>query len=192
MAQSAIDLNDYRRKRALAGNRKVDGEISGAKPAKLPAFVKRQLATLVDGVPPANEWLHEIKLHGYRTLCRIGHRRVTLLTRRAQDWTERFKLVVAVAKRLPVSKAFLDGEIVALDDEGKSSFQRLQNLIKGSGASPPFYFVFGLLHVDGRDLRGAPLELRKELLEKLLEGIGRSGEKECLRYSPHWTGQGVP
>ncbi|HEX9146687.1 MAG TPA: DNA ligase D, partial [Candidatus Binatia bacterium] len=190
MAQSAIDLNAYRRKRALAGKKKADGEISGAKPAKLPAFVKPELATLVDAVPPANEWLHEIKLDGYRTLCRIDHGRVTLLTRRAQDWTERFKLVAAAAKRLPVSEAFLDGEIVALDEEGKSSFQRLQNLMKGSGASPPLYFVFDLLHVDGRDLRGAPLELRKELLEKLLEGTGRSGEKECLRYSPHWIGQG--
>jgi bifunctional non-homologous end joining protein LigD len=190
MAQSAIDLNAYRRKRALAGSKKVHGEIAGAKPAKLPAFVKPQLATLVDAVPPGNEWLHEIKLDGYRTLCRIDHGRVTLLTRRAQDWTERFKSIAAAAKRLPVGEAFLDGEVVALDEEGKSSFQRLQNFMKGSGASPLVYFAFDLLHIDGCDLKGAALETRKEMLQKLLESSGEPDGKDSLRYSPHWIGQG--
>ena len=189
MAQSATVLNANRRKRALAGSKKVNSEIAGAKAAQLPVFVKAQLATLVDTVPPGNEWLHEVKLDGYRILCRIDHGRVTLLTRTAQDWTERFKSVAAAAKRLPVAEAFLDGEVVALDEEGKSSFQRLQNFMKGSGASPLVYFAFDLLHVNGRDLRGAPLEARKELLQELLER-GAFDENDCLRFNPHWIGQG--
>lgn len=158
MPRSAIDLNAYRHKRGLAGSKKAEREIPGAKAAKLPSFVKPQLATLVDGVPPGNEWLHEIKLDGYRILCRIDHGRVTLLTRREQDWTERFKVLAAAAKRLPVEEALLDGEVVALDEEGKSNFQRLQNFMKRSGSSPLLYFAFDLLHFDGRNLRDTPLE----------------------------------
>ena len=186
MAQSATDLNAYRRKRALAGSKQAHGEIAAAAPAKLPGFIRPQLATLVDEVPPGKEWLHEVKLDGYRILCRIDHGSVALLTRREQDWTDRFKAVVSAAEKLPVTQAFLDGEIVALDEQGRSNFQRLQNVMKGSGASQLAYFAFDLLHLDGRDLRGAPLESRKRILEKLLPAEARG----ALRYSHHWIGEG--
>jgi bifunctional non-homologous end joining protein LigD len=186
MAQSAVDLNAYRRKRALAESKKEFGELAAAAPAQLPAFIRPQLATLVDEVPLGKEWLHEIKLDGYRILCRIDHGRVTLLTRREQDWTERFKSIAAAAKKLPVNEAFLDGEVVALDEQGRSNFQRLQNFMKGSEASSLIYFAFDLLHLNGRDLRGMPLESRKQLLEELLP----TDAEQAIRYSPHWTEQG--
>lgn len=185
MAHSATDLNAYRRKRAAAGSKKP-GEAAAGAPAKLPSFIRPQLAVLVDEVPRGKEWLHEVKLDGYRILCRVDHGRVALLTRREQDWTHRFKFIAAAAKKLPVAEAFLDGEVVALDEQGRSNFQRLQNFMKGSGASQLVYFAFDLLHLDGRDLRGAALESRKRILERLLPADATGS----LRYSHDWIGEG--
>src|SRR4029077_4005265 len=91
----------------------------------LPGWVAPQLATLVGAAPDGDEWVHEIKLDGYRVLARIERGRVRLLTRNRQDWTERFPAVAEAAATLPVKEALLDGEIVALDRSGVSSFQAL-------------------------------------------------------------------
>jgi len=77
-----------------------------------PAWVAPQLATLVSGPPPGDDWVHEIKLDGYRILLRIERGRVELLTRNRLDWTARFPTVAAAAAALPVKEALLDGEIV--------------------------------------------------------------------------------
>src|SRR5712692_11655565 len=92
----------------------------------LPAWVAPQLATLVSGPPPGDGWVHEIKLDGYRILLRIERGRVKLLTRNRQDWTTRFPAVAKAAAALPVKEALLEGEIVALDAAGVSSYQALQ------------------------------------------------------------------
>src|SRR5258705_11804396 len=89
----------------------------------LPAWVAPQLATLVSGPPPGDEWVHEIKLDGYRILLRIEGGRASLLTRNRQDWTARFPAVAEAAAALPVKEALLDGEMVALDRPGVSSFR---------------------------------------------------------------------
>ena len=89
----------------------------------LPGWVAPQLATLVGAAPDGADWVHEIKLDGYRVLARIERGRVRLLTRNRQDWTERFPAVAEAAAKLPVKEALLDGEIVALDRSGVSSFQ---------------------------------------------------------------------
>jgi bifunctional non-homologous end joining protein LigD len=167
-------------------NRAVLG--SGRK-AKLPPFYQPQLATLVDGVPQGNNWLHEIKFDGYRILCRIDGSRVSLLTREAHDWTARFRAIAEAAKGLPVRQAFLDGEIVALKEDGTSDFQLLQNALKQQASVNLVYFVFDLLYLDGQDLTGSPLVERKTILEKLFKGK-RTKASGLLRFSEHWIAQG--
>jgi bifunctional non-homologous end joining protein LigD len=153
-------------------------------------WIEPQLATLVTAVPAGSQWLHELKFDGYRLLCRIDHGRVSLLTRHAQDWTERFAAVVQAAKQLPASQALLDGEVVALEDDGTHSFQRLQNSLSGGDPSRLIYYVFDLVHLDGRDLGALPLIERKDLLKKLFSRGARKNAKAILRYSEHWIDQG--
>jgi bifunctional non-homologous end joining protein LigD len=151
----------------------------------LPGWAAPQLATLVGAAPDGDEWVHEIKLDGYRVLARIERGRVRLLTRNRQDWTERFPAVAEAAATLPGKEALLDGEIVALDRSGVSSFQALQQGAEGKGGWSLAYVAFDLLFLDGRDLRGQPLVERKKALARLLRG--RRGR---LRYSEHFDAPG--
>jgi len=164
--------------------------IAGAKKAKLPAFVQPQLATLVDSVPQGDEWLHEIKFDGYRILCRIDNKRAKFLTREAQDWTGRFGALVEAAQGLPLRQAFLDGEVVALEENGTTNFQLLQNSIKQNNTATLVYFVFDLLYLDGSDLTRSPLRERKKILEQILKPKRAKKAPNSLRYSEHWIGQG--
>jgi bifunctional non-homologous end joining protein LigD len=151
----------------------------------LPAWIAPQLATLVAAPPPGNDWVHEIKLDGYRILLRVARGRVRLLTRNRLDWTDRFASVAEAAAALAVKEALLDGEIVALDAAGVSSFQALQQAADlGTGRSL-VYVAFDLLFLDGRDLRPEPLLARKKELARLLKGR-RGG----LRYSEHFDAPG--
>jgi bifunctional non-homologous end joining protein LigD len=148
---------------------------------RLPAWVAPQLATLVSDPPPGDEWVHEIKLDGYRILLRIERGRVKLLTRNRQDWTARFPGVAEAAAALPVKEALLDGEIVVLDRAGVSSFQALQQADRLETGRTLVYVAFDLLFLDGLDLRPLPLVDRKARLARVLKG--RRGR---LRYSEHF------
>jgi bifunctional non-homologous end joining protein LigD len=149
----------------------------------LPAWVAPQLATLVSAPPVGDEWVHEVKLDGYRMLARIDRGRARLLTRNRQDWTDHFTSVAEAAAALPVKEALLDGEIVVFDAAGVSSFQAVQQAAESGRALT--YVAFDLLFVDGRDLRGEPLIARKKALARLLRGR-RGG----LRYSEHFDAPG--
>ena len=152
----------------------------------LPGFVSPQLATLVDAVPEGKNWLHEIKFDGYRILARVEKGNVALITRNQQDWTDRCGFLVAPLAKLSVTSALLDGEVVALNENGTSNFQLLQNSLSGQVHSPLVYYVFDLLHVDGAELTNAPLLTRKERLSALIKPAASSP----VRYSEHWIGDG--
>ena len=152
----------------------------------LPDFVSPQLATLVDAVPEGNNWLHEIKLDGYRILARIEKGNVALITRNQQDWTDRCGFLVAPLAKLPVTSALLDGEVVALNENGTSNFQLLQNSLSGQVHSRLVYYVFDLLHLDGAELTSAALLTRKERLTAVIKPASSSP----VRYSEHWIGDG--
>jgi len=164
--------------------------IAGARKSKLPAFVRPQLATLVDSVPQGDEWLHEIKFDGYRILCRIDEGRAKFLTREEQDWTRRFGSLVEAAQDLPAKEAFLDGEVVALEENGVTNFQLLQNSLKENNTAILVYFVFDLLYLDGWDLTRCPLRDRKKILERILKPKRAKKAPNSLRYSEHWISQG--
>lgn len=163
---------------------------SGSKgKTKLPGKISPELATLVDAAPDGDDWVHEIKLDGYRILARLDHGHVTLLTRNGHDWTEHMPTLRAALEELQVDTAILDGELVALDGRGISHFQTLQSSLKGENDSALVYYAFDLLHLNGEDLTSRSLLERKSLLR---ETLGRSEQAlgASVRFSAHVVGNG--
>jgi bifunctional non-homologous end joining protein LigD len=144
------------------------------------------LATLVTEPPAGDEWVHEVKLDGYRILARLDHGRARLVSRNGKDWTDEFPAVAAAVEGLDVRSALLDGEVAMVLPDGTTSFSAMQN--RGSQKEAALtYFVFDLLHLDGRDLTPLPLRERKEALR----GVLPRGRKGLLRYGDHVVGQGA-
>jgi bifunctional non-homologous end joining protein LigD len=160
---------------------KVKPAAKGA--GKMPPFRKPQLATLVDHVPSGANWMHEIKYDGYRTLVAVGGGKARTYTRTGLDWSERFAPIVHAAARLGAS-ALIDGEVVALDKDGRPSFQALQASLK-EGSGNLAYFAFDLLTLDGEDLTALPNLDRKERLKGLLIDT-----PDVIRFSDHVLGNG--
>lgn len=164
-------------KHSLRQDEQVEIDLSAAVQAPLPAKLEPQLATLAATLPTSGDWITEAKLDGYRILCRLEKGHVRLLTRRGHDWTTKFAGLAADLARLPLSTAWLDGEIAVLRD-GIPNFAALQDAIDGSSDRDIVYFVFDLMYLDGRDLRRVPLWARRALLANLLGGAG-----ERIRFS---------
>lgn len=132
------------------------------------AFVEPMLAQLVKR-PPAGDWQYEIKFDGFRALAIKEGDRVQLLSRNEKDFSERFPEVADSLRELKVATVVLDGEIVALDGQGRSSFQLLQARELGRSRPPIFFYAFDVLRWEDQDLTGEPLEERKKRLEQLLK-----------------------
>jgi bifunctional non-homologous end joining protein LigD len=142
-----------------------------------PAIVEPMMAKLVDK-PPRGDWIYEVKFDGYRALAIKHGERIRIRSRNGNDLTRTFPEIAQTLSRLDDESAILDGEIVALDDHGRPSFQALQNIDDPGFRAPVVYYVFDLLHVNGKDLRREPLLKRKKRLEKLV-----AGHTDGLRYS---------
>jgi bifunctional non-homologous end joining protein LigD len=126
------------------------------------------LATLADRVPTGPGWTYEIKFDGYRIIAYLhAGEGATLKTRRKQDYTERFAVVARELQRaLRTPDAVVDGEVCALDEQGRPSFSAMQQAKPGT---PLVYFVFDLLELEGQPLVDLPLSERRERLEGLLD-----------------------
>ena len=172
------------RVRRRAATRLDPSAAADARRGELPAKPLPQLATAVTRPPDGAGWLFEPKLDGYRVLCRIDDGKARVLTRRGNDWTTEFRAIADAARSLPCSTALVDGEAVVYDSHGVTSFQRLQNALKGDN-SQIVLVAFDLLHLDGYDLTRAPLVERKALLERLLESA-----PAAIRYGEHVTENG--
>jgi bifunctional non-homologous end joining protein LigD len=146
---------------------------------KAPAFQPPQLATLVDHVPTGPEWIHEVKYDGYRALIAIGGGTARAFTRTGLDWSEKFAPIVQAFAALDLPPCLIDGEVVALDAEGRPSFRILQEALKEQ-KSPLSYFAFDLLEEEGVDLTKFPNRDRKARLEALLKGVA-----EPIHYAEH-------
>jgi bifunctional non-homologous end joining protein LigD len=149
-----------RNSKALSPQSKVSARVGKVKP---------MLATLIDEPFNRENWLFEIKWDGYRAIAEIDDRGVALYSRNHKSFARQFSPLVKSLQSLrpPGHQAVLDGEIVVLDEQGKSSFQLLQNYAK-TGTGPLRYCVFDLLELDGRNLRAKPLTERKALLSEIL------------------------
>jgi bifunctional non-homologous end joining protein LigD len=166
---------------------------SKATAAKFPLDTEPQLATLAARVPAGADWAHEIKFDGYRILASVSGGKATLRSRRGNDWTERFAPAAAALSGLACRQAQLDGELVALDEKGRSDFQELQSALRTGDPGRLVYFAFDLLFLDGYDLRASPLLERKAALKKLLQASDKRGGKEFrarVRYADHVDGDG--
>lgn len=153
---------------------------------KLPEFIKPQLAQEATAPPSGAEWLHEIKLDGYRIQARKQGPHVQLFTRSGLDWTHRMKSVAEAIKMLSVQDAILDGEVVVLDEKGLSSFASLQASFEQNEKHPLTFFLFDLLHLNGHNTRDLPLKERKHLLHTILPD-----DNDGLRLSEDIAGDGA-
>jgi bifunctional non-homologous end joining protein LigD len=165
-------------------------DLSSAHAGALPFGVSPQLATRVDEAPRGESWVHEIKFDGYRLFARIDGRDVRLLSRNGKDWTQRFPALVSILAELDLGRVLLDGELVALQADGTSSFRQLQEALATKRASHLIYEVFDLLHLDGYDLTDVELIKRKQILRSLLasRGVDNRGR---VRYVHHFEGKGA-
>jgi bifunctional non-homologous end joining protein LigD len=142
----------------------------------MPERIEPCLALLQARVPAGPDWLFEVKWDGYRLAVHIDRQHVRIITRGGHDWTHRFPSIAAAGKQLGVNKAILDGEAVVLDERGRSDFGALQRSLGGRGgkraSTESILMVFDLLYLDGHDLTGSELTVRRHLLEDLIVAAG--------------------
>lgn len=134
-----------------------------------PELMSPQLATLATTPPAAGTWSYGIKFDGYRILARLQDGQARLFTRNGNDWTDKLKGLAGELERLPVGDAWLDGEVVVLDDKGVPSFNALQNAFDRSREQSVVYFVFDVMYLDDEDLRQQPQSARTAALHRLLD-----------------------
>src|SRR5687767_12968353 len=108
-------------------------------------------ARLMERPPGFGEWIYEIKHDGFRILALKNGSEVQLLSRNRKDLSHKFSEVVRDLKRVKAKTAIIDGEVVALEPTGKSSFQLLQAYDIGEERPPIVFYAFDLLELDGRD-----------------------------------------
>lgn len=166
-------------------------DIDEARRASMPQKLSPMLATLTDDAFSDPNWLFEIKWDGVRALAWIADGKYKLRARSGNDITAQYPELAPLANGVIGGQAILDGEIVALDEQGYSSFERLQDRMHVRHPSanlvakiPVVYQVFDLPYSDGYDLRDAPLLPRKQLLQRFLR------TSPTLRYCDHVIGQG--
>lgn len=166
---------------------KVKGERRSAAPAMAATRSKRfrshgvttssvehlpfELATLVDTVPLDGEWIYEVKYDGYRIQAHVNGKKISLVSRNGKDYTPKFPEIVESLTALKGGPFVLDGEIVARDGEGNSSFQLLQNSLTNKEDIVTQFFVFDILKRGKNDLRRLPLKERRATLYKVLEAL---------------------
>jgi bifunctional non-homologous end joining protein LigD len=180
-------------------------DLSLARPAALPDFVKPMLATLTDGAFDDPDWLYEIKWDGYRVESVVHPKGVRLWTRNRIDAATYFPDLAGPSDWIDAREAVVDGEVVALDPEGRPDFSLLQDRtgLRGLEAAtgrrsadgphlsaderkaiPLAYMVFDLLHFDGSSLVDVPLEERKRLLRRVIR------PHPLVQYAAHVVGEG--
>ena len=128
-----------------------------------PTRIKPQLAKLVEKAPDGPDWLHEIKLDGYRMHARLDAGTVQILTRRGNDWTDKYPAITKAIAGLPARNAYLDGELCGVLPDGKTAFNLIQNATD-TGEGSLVFFLFDLLFLDGENLTALPLVERRQNL----------------------------
>jgi len=152
-----------------------------ATPARLPDFVEPMKAKLVESMPKGDS-IYEIKFDGYRAIALRGGSETRLLSRNQKDLGGKFPEVKDSIAALDLQDLIIDGEIVALDEKGRSSFQLLQGFDMGQERPPIVFYAFDLLQLNGKNFQNLPIEERKTRLEELLKK-----PPGVLRYSVSFT-----
>ena len=156
--------------------KRIDSQLESLARAKA-AFIEPMLLLRTETLPEGAAWLCELKLDGYLALAIKTRAEVQLRSRNDNDFSLRYPAIVKALASLP-DETVIDGEVVAVDESGRPSFNILQNY--GSSKAPILYYVFDVLVLGGRDVTGLPLSARREVLERrILPMLG-----EPVRYSP--------
>jgi DNA ligase D-like protein (predicted ligase) len=153
-------------------------------PSLLPSWIPPQLCQPVENAPSGPQWLHEIKLDGFRMAARINNGRAQLLTRTGLDWTEKYPSAIAALASVKARTAYLDGELCDVDDSGLPSFAHTQAATDGERGVRLVYYAFDLLHLDGRNVSAMPPIERKALLGPLI------ADAPGVQFNGHETGDG--
>jgi bifunctional non-homologous end joining protein LigD len=192
-AKSSDDKEEHTERQGAEGAGPRDRLVSlkGAEKRAMPRVVRPMLATLVDEPFDDPEWFYELKFDGYRAVAFVEDGKVRLVSRNQNEFTSAYPELAVIAKSISAKQAILDGEICALDPQGRSSFSLMQQRtgLSGEGGRrirnsrpdiPIVYYVFDVLYVDGYSLFRVNLEERKELLRELLKS------SDLARYSEHF------
>ncbi|HET6176152.1 MAG TPA: non-homologous end-joining DNA ligase [Candidatus Sulfotelmatobacter sp.] len=159
----------------------------------MPTTIHPMLAESIDDAFDGADWLFEIKWDGYRAIAFIENGKVRLVSRNQHDLTPRYPELADLPRFIKAKNAILDGEVVALDEDGKASFSLMQQRTgfrpggrRGAANAdvPVLYYAFDLLYLDGYDWRRVPLDERKRKLASLLVA------GDSVRYSDHYEKQG--
>ncbi|RZA34321.1 MAG: DNA ligase D [Lysobacteraceae bacterium] len=152
----------------------------GVSKAALPEAFSPELATLVDAPPSDPEnWVFEVKFDGYRMLARVENGAVRLVTRNANDWTDKLAPLQKELERIGLPDGWYDGEIVVHDENGKPNFGLLQLAFDGVRTADIVYFLFDAPYCNGYDLRDVPLVERRAALEQIL----KKAKSDKVRFS---------
>jgi len=180
--------------KSSAIERSLAKEIPGAVRKAMPTAIYPMLATAIEKPFDNPDWLFEIKWDGYRAVAFIDNGRIRFVSRNQNDLTGQYPELGTLPQFIKARRAIIDGEIVALDDEGRPSFSLMQqrtgfrpgkSRLPGRQGVPVIYYAFDLLYLDDFDLRGVPLERRKRLLE---ERITKGG---VVQFSDHYAEKGI-
>jgi DNA ligase D-like protein (predicted ligase) len=143
-------------------------------------FVEPMLLLPASALPEAAGWSYELKLDGYRALAIKTEGKIQLRSRNNKDFNRKYPGVVNALRALP-DETVIDGEIIALDQSGRPSFNALQNF--GSSAVPIFYYIFDLLVLKGQNLMSEPLSQRRDLLRRYIVRKVKDPIRECPELS---------
>jgi bifunctional non-homologous end joining protein LigD len=160
-----------------------EADVAATAPVPPLAVFVPQLATLERELPPPGPWGYEIKLDGYRAIASRDGEAVRIVSRNQKDWSARFPEIESALKELAVDNAVFDGEICAIDDQGRTRFEALQDALSRDATAQLVYFIFDLLFIDGIDVRDRPFAVRKAMLESILDGV-----KSPLAFVRHFEG----
>jgi bifunctional non-homologous end joining protein LigD len=160
-------------------------DLAGAKEQKLPGFIPPMAATLADKGFRDEDWLFEIKWDGYRIEAIVKDGTARIYTRNGNDGETYFPKLLTNATWIEAQEAIVDGEVVAIGEDGLPDFSLLQELTTGS-STRLVYQAFDLLYLDGRSLLNVPLESRKQLLRSVL----RPGDRR-VRFADHVVTEGI-
>lgn len=168
--------------------------LKGSRIAQMPEAIHPMLATSIEKPFDSDDWLFEIKWDGYRAVAFIANGGLRLVSRNQNEMTGLYPELTNLPTNLQARNAIIDGEVVAVDEQGRPSFSLMQQRTgirhgrfrtPGRSDVPVLYYAFDLIYLDGYDLRKVNLEERKEVLQKMII------PGDNLRYSDHQVGRGT-
>jgi bifunctional non-homologous end joining protein LigD len=192
--EPALDDKPKNKPSSVSSVTSVVKTLAGAIERSMPTTVLPMLATAATKPFDDPNWLFEIKWDGYRAVAFIQNGRLRLVSRTQNDLTKQFPELAALPNFVKAKRAILDGEIVALDEQGRPSFSLMQqrtgfrpgkHRLPGREGVPVIYYAFDLLYLDGADLRRVPLEERKQRLQSIVENSA------VVHFSDHYAEKGL-